>query len=109
MSNDGPLHVSEPSGPRWELAKSLLDSGEGPVLLGDVSLWRDTSGPNADNGSLSPSVSVNLLLKLPLARPCGEHMKRSTPLLPWTRSSPGWYRRMISAGTSVMTTACVQR
>jgi hypothetical protein len=56
MPSDG-LHVSELSGARWVLAKSLLDSGEAPVLLGNVQLWRSTSGPEAD-GRISVSVRV---------------------------------------------------
>jgi hypothetical protein len=57
MMNEGALHVSEPVGPRWELAKSLLDSGEAPVLLGNVRLWRSTSGPRAD-GRITVTVGV---------------------------------------------------
>jgi hypothetical protein len=42
------LKVDEPVGPRWELALALIDSGEAPVMLGSVELWRATSGPKAD-------------------------------------------------------------
>jgi len=57
MPNGGALQVSEPSGERWELAKSLLDSGEAPVMLGNIQLWRSTSGPGAD-GRISVTVRV---------------------------------------------------
>jgi hypothetical protein len=36
---------------------SLLDSGEAPVTLGDVQLWRSTSGPAAD-GRITVTVRV---------------------------------------------------
>ena len=49
MPNGGALQVSEPGGPRWKLTKSLLDSVESPVMLGNVQLWRSTSGPAADD------------------------------------------------------------
>ena len=42
------LQVDEPRGPRWELALSLMESGEAPIVVGSVGLSRDTSGPHAD-------------------------------------------------------------
>jgi hypothetical protein len=35
-------------GPRWELALALIDSGEGPVRLGEVEISRNVAGPTAD-------------------------------------------------------------
>ena len=67
MPNGGALHVSEPSGPRWELAKSLLASGEAPVLLGNVQLWRSASGPQAD-GRINVTVRVGELASEKSAR-----------------------------------------
>jgi hypothetical protein len=40
--------VDAPEGPRWELALTLIDSGEGPVRLGVVEIWRNVAGPTAD-------------------------------------------------------------
>ena len=57
MPNNGALQVHELRGPRWELAISLLESGEAPVLLGNVQLWRSTSGPQAD-GRIQVTVEV---------------------------------------------------
>jgi hypothetical protein len=42
------ISVDKPNGQRWELALTLIGSGEGAVRLGDVEIWRDTAGPNAD-------------------------------------------------------------
>ena len=49
MSGFNGLTVDGPSGPRWELALSLIESGEAPVKLGPAELCRWTSGPNADH------------------------------------------------------------
>ena len=49
MSGFSGLTVDGPSGPRWELALSLIASGEAPVRLGPAQLSRWTSGPNADH------------------------------------------------------------
>jgi hypothetical protein len=40
--------VDATEGPRWELALALIDSGEGPVRLGEVEIWRNVAGPTAD-------------------------------------------------------------
>jgi hypothetical protein len=40
--------VDTPEGPRWELALALIDSGEAPVRLGEVEIWRNVAGPMAD-------------------------------------------------------------
>jgi hypothetical protein len=40
--------VDVAEGPRWELALTLIDSGEAPVRLGEVEISRGTAGPNAD-------------------------------------------------------------
>jgi len=40
--------VDAPEGPRWELALALIDSGEGPVRLGEVETSRNVAGPTAD-------------------------------------------------------------
>src|SRR2546430_114388 len=40
--------VDAPEGPRWELALALIDSGEAPVRLGEVEIWRNVAGPAAD-------------------------------------------------------------
>jgi hypothetical protein len=42
------ITIDAPEGPRWELALALIDSGEGPVRLGEVEIWRDVAGPTAD-------------------------------------------------------------
>jgi hypothetical protein len=42
------LQVDATDGERWELALSLLETGEGPVRAGDVILRRATAGPAAD-------------------------------------------------------------
>ena len=34
-------------GPRWDLALSLIASGEAPVHLGALTIWRDTAGPRS--------------------------------------------------------------
>src|SRR5664279_2252130 len=49
MSGFNGLTVDGPSGPRWELALSLIASGEAPVRLGPAELSRWTSGRNADH------------------------------------------------------------
>jgi hypothetical protein len=40
--------VDAPEGQRWELAPTLIESGEVPVRLGEVEIWRSTAGPRAD-------------------------------------------------------------
>jgi hypothetical protein len=40
--------VDATEGQRWELALALIDSGEGPVRLGEVEIWRNVAGPTAD-------------------------------------------------------------
>jgi len=40
--------VDAPKGLRWELALALIDSGEGPVRLGEVEICRNVAGPTAD-------------------------------------------------------------
>jgi hypothetical protein len=40
--------VDATEGPRWELALALIDSGEGPVQLGEVEISRNVAGPPAD-------------------------------------------------------------
>jgi hypothetical protein len=40
--------VDAPEGPRWELALTLIDSGEGPVRLGEVEIWRNVAESTAD-------------------------------------------------------------
>jgi len=47
MPNFNGVKVDVASGPRWELALSLIASGEAPVRLGALQLWRDTIGPHA--------------------------------------------------------------
>jgi hypothetical protein len=49
--------VDAPEGQRWELALTLIGSGEAPVRLGDVKIWRSTAGPNAD-GVIRMTVAV---------------------------------------------------
>jgi hypothetical protein len=34
-------------GARWELTLSLLASGQAPIRLGGLQLWRDANGPDA--------------------------------------------------------------
>jgi hypothetical protein len=52
------LTVDDQVGPHWELALSLIESGEAPVRLGPAELYRWTSGPNAD-GTIHISVDVS--------------------------------------------------
>jgi hypothetical protein len=49
--------VDAPEGQRWELALTLIGSGEAPVRLGEVEVSRSTSGPNAD-GVIRMTVTV---------------------------------------------------
>jgi hypothetical protein len=42
------LSVDAPEGERWELALTLLESGEAPVWLGAVTVRRDAQGPTPD-------------------------------------------------------------
>ncbi len=67
VPNSGGLKIQEPSGPRWELALSLLESGEAPVRLGSIQMWRDTSGPRAD-GRIRITVGVGESVSEAVAR-----------------------------------------
>lgn len=51
------ITVDAPRGWRWELAITLIDSGDAPVRLGEVEIWRSTAGPNAD-GVIRMTVAV---------------------------------------------------
>src|SRR4051794_37376462 len=55
------------SGPRWELALALLQSGEASVRLGNVEMRRSTSGPLAD-GRISVTVGVGERVSEAVAR-----------------------------------------
>ena len=52
------LTIDEPTGPRWDLALSLIESGEAPVRLGMLQLWRTTTGPRPD-GLIHMTVEVD--------------------------------------------------
>jgi hypothetical protein len=49
--------VHTPVGQRWELALTLIGSGEAPVRLGDIEISRDAAGPTAD-GVVHMTVTV---------------------------------------------------
>ena len=51
------VSVDAPEEQRWDLALTLIDSGEAPVRLGLVEIWRSTAGPNAD-GVIRMTVTV---------------------------------------------------
>jgi hypothetical protein len=51
------LRVNELSGPSWDPALDLLESGEARVALDQVQLWRSTAGPEAD-GQICITVEV---------------------------------------------------
>lgn len=59
--------VDKLDGPRWELALTLIENGEAPVLLDEVEIRRGFAGPNAD-GVIFMSVTV------------GEHANRDVGL-----------------------------
>jgi hypothetical protein len=43
------LTVDEPSGKRWELALGLLESGEAPVRIRGLTMYRVVAGPTHDD------------------------------------------------------------
>lgn len=72
-------------GPRWELALSLIDSGEAAVKLGDVEISRHASGPTAD-GMIRMMIKVDRranrdmgLAALQRGRQIAEQAARSDP------------------------------
>jgi hypothetical protein len=48
MPGFGGVTVDAPEGPRWELALALIDSGEAPIQLGEVEIWRNVARSTAD-------------------------------------------------------------